>query len=242
MKIMIVSLAALALSSFQGVPIKDKNVKQDLPVINWVETTMSYEPGLVTIRGRHFDFVTEVKIDGKAVPIVRHGQTEMDVQPGPMAPGFTTVEVIRRPGVSASAPIEFAPSLVGTRNRDLIRLVVNPGESGFIFVNWSYRRLATPMTIAGTYYPQFLDLSIPNSGTLAMTSSVAGEPVVVVAKVPPLVQAPVHVTSVGPVSFQAYSLLGHDMQPCHSNPVTLPIIVEPTLSDARPPTWPPQVP
>jgi hypothetical protein len=185
------------------------------PVITSVETAMSYEPGLVSIRGEHFDFVNRVMIDGHDVPIARISGNEIWIKPDRMYPGFAPLE-LRDPRTSIKGAIEFAPSLYAAWYGDALRIRVNPLEPGLIWVNWSPRTLVT--NLPGIYYPQMLDMSVPKAGMLGQASSMAGEAVVFTAPIP----AQIGLLDLRRIiNLQAVCMLGEEQFLCHTNIVTV---------------------
>jgi hypothetical protein len=222
MKSLILLAVAVLASSFVQLDTKSNNVQQNQPVITWVGTTMSFEPGVVGIRGQNFDLVTRVEINGVAVNVVRSTPTEIMIQPGSMDPGFAALALVRPGGERVKAAIEFTPSLRAQRFEGGLQAVVNPGEHGQIWLEWSLRPLATPLQLPGTYFPQLLDLTFPYSGTLCSEVSVAGEPVVVTAPFPPEGGMLDYVELRHAFYMQAWCLLGNEGYQCHTNMAIIP--------------------
>ena len=201
---------------------KGNNVAQYDPVITSVQTRMSYEPGPVSITGQHFDMVTGVKIDGHAVRIVSQTRSQIVIWPENMLPGFATLELLR-PGSSVKGTIEFAPSLRAARLGTTLRVMVNPGEPGLIWLNWSPRTLVAQ--VPGVYYPQMIDLMARGAGLISQASSYEGEAVVITAPLPAYIalygdglRMPSHHLG---VHVQAFCMLGGDSFLCHTNMVTV---------------------
>lgn len=218
MKMFMIAIAALSLS-FGDLELKGNNVQQSQTVITSIGSTMSYEPGLVSILGRGFDLVSQVRIDGQAVTVVRKSGTEIVIQPGVMDPGFYRLELVR-PGTVVKGWMEFAPTLRAARFDDSLRLLVNPGESGQIFVNWSFACLDTPAVVPGAYYMQMLDLNAPRCGPLSWVLSRTGEPVVIIAPLPPTIAGIGLIDMHRGIHLQAFCIYDGDM--CFTNMATVP--------------------
>jgi hypothetical protein len=178
---LLIATAAIAMS-FQQLQTKG-TVQQTQPVITGVQTTMAYEPGAVNISGRNFDMVTQVKIDGQAVPILDKSGNQLVIRRDLANPGFASLELVG-PRFTVPGTIEFAPSLRGARTANNLHVVVNPVEPGSIWIDWSFRTLQTPSNLPGVYYPLMLDLTAPQSGRLCSEVSLTGEPVVVDMPIP----------------------------------------------------------
>jgi hypothetical protein len=220
MKMFVIAIAALSLS-FGDLDLKGNNVQQSQTVITSIGSTMSYEPGHVSILGRGFDLVSQVKIDGQAVQVVRKTGNEIVIQPGIMDPGFYRLDLLR-PGMRVTGTIEFAPTLRAARFGDMLRLVVNPGESGQVFVDWSYRCLETPAIVPGVSYMQMLDLTTPRCGPLSWSVSRDGEALVITAPVPHVI-AGLELFDMHPqrgLNLQAFCIYDGDM--CFTNMATVP--------------------
>lgn len=218
MKMFIIAIAALSLS-FGDLELKGNNVQQSQTVITSIGSTMSYEPGHVTILGRGFDLVSQVRIDGQAVLVICNTGTEIVIQPGVMDPGFYRVELVR-PGTIVRGWMEFAPTLRAARFDEGLRLLVNPGERGEIYVNWSFGCLDVPAIVPGAYYMQMLDLDTPRSGALSWTHSWTGEPLVIMAPLPPTIAGIGLLDLHRGIHLQAFCLYDGDM--CFTNMATVP--------------------
>jgi hypothetical protein len=225
MKSLLLIPAAVLGLSFGDLDSKANNVGRYDPVITWVETAMSYEPGMVTIRGRNLELVSRVEIAGHAVPMVSSSGSQIVIRPGIMPPGFTTLELVRPSGARVSREIEFAPSLRATRSQDLLTgddtfcLVLNPGEPGVFWVEWSHRASGTPLNVPGVYNPLLLDLTTPRSGAMCSEMSTTGLPVAMVERIPSVLLGGLFDT----LYLQAFCLLGDGTEQCLTNMVTVPI-------------------
>ena len=213
-----IGLATLGLS-FQDLDHKGNNTLQSQTVITSIGSTMSYEPGQVSILGRGFDLVSQVRIDGQAVLVIRKTGTEIVIQPGVKDPGFYRLELVR-PGTIVKGWMEFAPTLRAARFGEPLQLLVNPGESGQIFINWSFGCLETPAIVPGAYYMQMLDLDTPRSGPLTWTLSWTGEPVVIMAPLPPTIAGLGFLDLHRGINLQAFCIYDGDM--CFTNMATVP--------------------
>jgi hypothetical protein len=199
---------------------KDNNIRQADPVITWVQTTMSYESGTVSIRGQNLDMVTGVKVAGHAVQVVRNTGSEILIRPFYMNPGFATLELLRS-GPSVKGTIEFAPSLRAAWFGDALRIVVNPVEPAQIWLSWSPRSVVT--YVDGVYYPWMLDMTAPKAAGMADVSSYSGEPVVIMAPLPSQVGT-LELRRI--IHLQAFCMVGEDHFACHTNMVRVaPIVI-----------------
>jgi len=216
---LLIGVAALSLSIGQ---LQTKGtILPSQPAITGVQTTMAYEPGPVSISGRQFDMVTQVKVDGQDMPILHRTGNELVIQHEYVNPGFGALELVV-PGTPVRGTIEFTPSLRASRSATSLDMVLNPGEPGAVWINWSLRALDTPLDIPGVFYPQMLDLGIPRSGQLCSERSLTGEALDLSIPLPVL----------GGISglelrrtayLQAFCLLGSEAYLCHSNMVVVPL-------------------
>jgi hypothetical protein len=217
-------MAALGLS-LGDLNVKGNHTTPAETVITQVESMMAYEPGPVSIVGKQLGLVTAVKVDGQAVPVLRNTGSEIVINPGYQDPGFAQLELVK-PGRTVTGWIEFTPSLRATRNGNLIRVMLNPGEDGFHWLYWSYRRLETPVTFPNVYYSGMLNLNVHGSGILCAAECVEGELLIETVPVPPVLIGEYHHffgehPLSGAINLQAYCLLGSDQ--CFSNMVRVPL-------------------
>jgi|SRR5688572_16038092 len=219
--VVLFAVAALGMS-FVQLDKKSGYIKQNEPVITSVETTMSYEPGLVTIRGQNFDMVSRVEIDGAPIEVVRSSPNEIVIRKDIVDPGFATLGLARPSGSSVKGTIEFTPSLRAARLGNGLQTTVNPGQHGYIWVNWSLRLLDDPFQVPGTHYPLLLDLSnASRSGSLWSGFSPDGLPVVVTAPFPTEGGLLELVELRQALHLQAWCLLGDGNDQSHTNMATV---------------------
>jgi hypothetical protein len=229
----LISVAALSLSAAGQSLGEHPRVGQAETIVTGVEVAPAFEPGFVSIYGEQLGLVQQVMIDGQAMRMVRKSGREIVIDPGNMNPGFAALELVQ-PGRTIKTAIEFTPSLSATRNGNLVRISMNPGQAGDMWVMWSYRCLATPAAVPGVYYHNMLDLSVESSGLLFVDHSLWGEPMEAVVAIPPAVRGGIFQLLkngwvAGGVDFQAYCALqqsylyGGEQYLCFSNMVEVPL-------------------
>lgn len=214
--VILLAVAALGLS-FVQLDTKNNNVNQFQPVITSVGSTMSFEPGLVEIRGKNLDLVARVEINGAAVQVVSRDSNLIRIRPELMDPGFFPLALVLPGGSKVRETVEFTPTLQAVRYLDGMRVRINPGEHGLAWLNWSLRPLDNPFEVPGTYYPLMIDLSTPRCGTICSEISVAGEPLIVTAPFPAEGGMLQFVELRHALYLQAWCLLGDEGYQCNTN-------------------------
>jgi hypothetical protein len=222
----------LALTAFAALGVFQMEVKDNgaalgkSPVITRVESVLAYEPGFVSIYGQQLGLTMQVLVDGRAVPVIRKGATEIVIDTGPVDPGFAKLELVHPAGKVVGA-IDFTPSLKAARNGNELRLRLHGGLPCFYWLDFSYRCLDTPDIVPGVYYMWWLDMTAPASGMLRAGFVPDGQPVLFSMLVPPLAGPLLQHNSVsgtGPLNIQAYCMLVENDEDylCYTNMVTVP--------------------
>lgn len=180
--------------------------------ITSISPAMADNPGRVEILGTNLHMVREAKVAGTVVPIVFNNGHRMVITPGEQVPGFANLELLRIGG-RLDAKMEFTPCLSAQWRGGRARLQLHPDAEGWYLIQYSFRRLDTPVSSPGIYYGGMLDLTA-QSGTLY-----SGLTLDHYAMTYPWMRVPSGASAVGPMYAQALCLVGDEV--CYSNMVTI---------------------
>jgi hypothetical protein len=145
---------------------KGKILPNDVTITD-VESVMSFETNLVTIRGTNLALVNKVLVRDLMVPIVSKSGTQLVIRTEPTDPGFAGITLFY-PGGQVACTLEFTPTVLVRRHSNRVQVTVHSGEPGFYWVYYSYKRLAQPYAEPGVWYMRLIDLAEPYGGLLAV--------------------------------------------------------------------------
>lgn len=188
-----------------------------------VDPAMAYGPGRVTIHGTNLGLIEEVRVAGRTVPILHNDGRELVIEPGQQDPGYALLELVQ-PDRLIRDKVEFLPALSARWRGNRIQVELHPGEPGWYVLNYSYKRLRTPLVTEGIFYADCLDMTSARCGILASGFFASGERLLFPwVPVPRGVEGPGELGATIPMHIQALCMLEGEL--CYSNVLTL----QPTL-------------
>jgi hypothetical protein len=169
---------------------------QGVPFISDIESVSASHPGGVTVTGGNLGLVWQASLDGAVVPILHQTNRRLVLDPGPWAPGFSSLELDHITG-TVTGTVEFLPSLkvrrgasndplpgaigpqqsAGNPAHDMIQVRLNPGDSGAYWIYYSLETFNNMQFRPGIYYGLWLDPTAPSSGLYSMGLCYTDEPV-----------------------------------------------------------------
>jgi len=185
--------------------------------INYVESTTSWYPELVEVRGTSLNLVTAARVNGVEVPIVANNGRRLMLDVEQQDPGFGVLELAQGQGVVQGA-IEFTPSLAARMSGGQVQFRLNAGGEGWYLLYYSFAR-EDMCVFPGVYYGLLLDLDAPLSGVMWSGSLGMGPEVTPWMPVPRGVFGPGGLASTRPMRAQALCI--YDVESCYTNMVTL---------------------
>ena len=221
---LLLGLVPAALAQSDTVPVLRDHGSGLVPHrhVTYVAPSMAYHPGPVEVRGWGLDLITAARLDGVEIPILARGDRRLVLSVPSHDPGFGALELVR-PADAMQARMEFLPSLRARWDGGLVQFRLNPGESGWYILSYSFRLHNEMRIFAGTEYGLWLDLGAAQSGTLFSGLSTAEPMDFPWMPVPRGLFGPGGIASTRPMHVQGFVGMGSEV--CFTNLVTL----QPTL-------------
>ena len=150
---------ATALSAFLGLLALTSAATAQFgpqPDITAIPVRQADNPGNIVINGSNLGLVTDVKIDGVPVPIIR---TRVDrIIVGPLDPQLAHFAAVRVSGGNSSdtGTLSLLPTLAATRRGFAVFPSIHNGDTGTYVLRWSYQPDLLNIADKGIYGRRFL--------------------------------------------------------------------------------------
>jgi hypothetical protein len=150
---------ATALSAFLGLLALTSAATAQFgptPDITSIPQRQANSPGNIVINGSNLGLVTDVKIDGVPVPIIRTRTDRIIV--GPLAPQLAHFAAVRVSGGNSSdtGTLSLLPTLSATRRGFAVFPSIHNGDTGTYILRYTYQSDLVSIEDKGIYGRRFL--------------------------------------------------------------------------------------